>query len=88
MKITKQTPRVDIDIVDVICNKCGESLKPKQVNEKIFCGLDEAQVSGEWCSPHLEQGCYYYFSVCEPCLFEFWKSFKIPVEINDYRGWS
>jgi hypothetical protein len=83
--ITTQIEEVD----DIICNKCGKSLKEEirdgmvLINEE-FCGLMETEVYGQYYSPYLENGQIYRFSLCEKCLKNLFRRFKIPVEKESY----
>jgi len=75
MKIVK-TEKIEIEIVDdILCDKCGESCKLRDSSE--FGGLIEARVCGGYYSTHLEDGEDFNFSICEKCLFEMFKDFKI-----------
>lgn len=81
-KIIK-TEEVDI-IEDIICNKCGESCSIGAFNnDKIFNGLIECKVSGEYLSPYLSDSVTYTFSLCEKCLYESFKDFKVSVKTID-----
>lgn len=73
MKTTKkETQEVEV-IVDVFCNKCGESCKGAIGN---LNGLIEAKVSGAYDSTHIGDGDVYEFSLCEKCLSELFDTFK------------
>ena len=82
MKITeKQTRTIEEEITkDIICNKCGESLKDKC--DMNFEGLQEIFVSGGYASL-LGDMVEFTFSMCEKCLKVLFRSFKIPCEVYD-----
>lgn len=67
-------------IEDVLCNKCGDSLKvlwDKNNKEEFeFYGL-MTTVSGGYNSTHLQDAVTYNFDLCEKCLVEYFKTFKI-----------
>jgi|GEM_PF-2744842 len=66
---------VDKDVLDdVICNKCGESCKDS--SNMNYEGLLEVSVEGGYASK-LGDSVRYTFSLCENCLEELFKSFKI-----------
>ena len=86
MKVYKKTTK-QVEIVDdIICNKCGESLKVFLGNTGVhdFYGMAEVTVSGGYESEHIEDLTEYSFALCEKCLVELFKSFKIPVEEKEY----
>jgi len=72
---------------EINCNKCGNDC-----NKKLTLSDDECIVNciGE---QYRYQGCYgsdvleefktYTFTLCEPCLADLFKSFIIPVKIED-----
>lgn len=79
MKEVTSTERVTTDI---LCNKCGESCQPKDASEREgqflgWYGLIEATVGGGYYSTHLDDGFEYTFSLCEPCLYELFQTFKL-----------
>lgn len=81
MKILKKEMKETLIVNDVICNKCGCSLKQRQIynNENTFLGAIDLVVCGNYGSTHLEDLHEYQFSLCETCLDKLFKSFKIPV---------
>jgi hypothetical protein len=82
MKTTKIiTQRVEV-IEDIRCNKCGESCG---IGYGIFEGLIEIEVSGGYGSNYIGDGNKYVFSLCEKCLVEFAKTFKIDAFVD---GWG
>lgn len=71
--------------VEVVCNKCGESCRRN--NGDLFMGyygLINAKVSGGYMSDPLQDGKTYKFSLCEKCLNNIFKKFKIKVEEDFY----
>lgn len=108
MKITKKTTKqVEVDcLVDVLCNKCGESCIPPSCRSRMEAdehsvenfhditmkfellnvyGLAEATVEGGYDSHPLSDMTRYTFSLCEGCLHELFKTFKIPVVESEYN---
>jgi len=76
MKVTqKETIEKEV-VVDIFCNKCGDSCQ----RDHGYYGLREAIVYGGYESNPLEDMTTYTFSLCESCLDELFKTFKIPVE--------
>jgi hypothetical protein len=81
MKITKKV-KVEIEkeeIVDILCNKCGESLGG-------FCdyhGLVEVRVVGGFQGPVFEDCDEYTFSLCEKCLKGIFDECKIKPEFRN-----
>jgi hypothetical protein len=87
MKITKKVRKTQIVTTDILCNKCGNSLKEKLTTDgkwSEFYGLIECQVSGGYCSPVLSDCIIYSFSLCERCLQELFENFKISVDAKHY----
>lgn len=76
---TKQENKLVTTIEDVICNKCGNSM----FIDGQICGLDDS-VTGCYGSPVFGDMDNYKFSLCEHCLEELFKTFKIPVETQCY----
>lgn len=68
-KATVETEVTD----DVICNRCGESCK----TDCGYEGLFGCNVVGGYGSKHLGDMNQYVFDICEACLIEWFKSFKI-----------
>lgn len=81
MKITKEYQRFVTEVQDVICNKCGESCRTDgggdDTGHKEFDGLIEACAHGGYWSKVIGDMNCYRFSLCETCLVEFAKTFKI-----------
>jgi len=82
MKIEKVRKVSKKILTDILCNKCGNSCNvvdpPGTESSDIgnYYGLIEASVSGGYCSPALEDGKTYAFSLCECCLKELFDEFK------------
>jgi hypothetical protein len=69
-----KSEKILVSIVeDTICNKCGESCGEADYPH----GLIEAEVHGGYSSPVLCDGHGYKFSLCESCLAQLFKGFKI-----------
>lgn len=93
MKKTKVIRREveEVVVVDVLCNKCGESCCPQgqpgsEVRGPDVYGLDARVGGGYFSSPAaggLSDMCEYTFALCEKCLVVLFDSFVIPVEIYD-----
>lgn len=77
-KMKTVTQEVEI-IEDIVCNRCGGSCRSKldPIENTDFYGLIEASFSTGYFSQHLPDGFIYSFSLCEECLAELFKSFKI-----------
>lgn len=118
MKITKTvttTSEKEI-IVDVLCNKCGESCipepwRPENISERgtpvkfdpdkgelveisqeenlelrgpVLYGLIEQEYTGGYDSiPGIQDLTKYTFSLCEHCMLDLFKSFKIPIKSEE-----
>ncbi len=85
MKIIKEITETISKTVDIICNKCGESCIPEHCRDGnhgpgSFYGLIEASFTSGYCSPTLPDGNSYSFSICETCMAEIFKTFKIAPE--------
>ena len=73
--------RKEVEVVDdVICNKCGCSMKISESGSDEFYGLVGAVVCGGYFSEELEDGVKYSFDLCEKCLKEMFKEFKVKVD--------
>lgn len=73
---------------DVFCNKCGESCRKWCTHDiSDIYGLDNCTVIGGYLSSNDDTGLSdmtsYTFSLCEKCLRELFKTFKIPVDESD-----
>ena len=78
MRRTKEQTVVEEVIDDIICNKCGESLKTP--DGYGFEGLIGAVVVGGYGSRHLGDMNEYRFDVCERCLVSWFDTFNIQPE--------
>ena len=94
MKISKKvTKKVQTEeTVDILCNKCGKTCSglKRYHNAKDhqlcgYSGLVETEVHGGYDSEFVGDMTSWKFSICEECLLEITKTFKIPHEIKgDY----
>jgi hypothetical protein len=67
-----------VDVVDdIICNKCAESCRTGDNDDGSFDGLIEVEACGSYWSKTIGDMNRYKFSLCEKCLVEFAKTFKI-----------
>jgi hypothetical protein len=83
MRVTKKIQQTVEVTDDILCNRCGRSLKTKlDPDGEIynFDGLAECTVSGGYTSPCLSDMTNYTFSLCEPCLVDIFNSFKLPIQ--------
>jgi len=80
--------REEDQIVDVLCNMCGESLKVHECDDIVrYLGIPNGYVSGHYSSPVLPDGTEWRYSLCEPCIGRMFSEFKIPPEMNyDFCG--
>lgn len=84
---TKTVSQKVTETVDVLCNKCGESLNngKRYWNDKqwtCFEGLEEVEIHGGYHSKFIGDMCSLRFSLCEECIVDLTKTFKIPAEIK------
>lgn len=80
MKITKDIQQTVTVISDILCNKCGESCCTDSGSVTFgpqFDGLIEVEARGGYWSRVIGDMNCYKFSLCETCLVEFTKTFKI-----------
>lgn len=84
MKTTKKVMVEQEEIDDIFCNMCGDSCIDKHV--KNAEGLIEVQVSGGYGSDHIGDGIEYTFSLCERCVMDAIRKFKIPAEKKDWMA--
>lgn len=75
MKIYKQVERTTYEIDRLICNKCGEDVVEDGA-------LRDAKVSGGYSSALIEDGAQYSFDLCEECVVELMKSFKLDAFVS------
>jgi hypothetical protein len=80
MKILKTVTKEVQEIDDLICNKCGKTLKQiiSQDGDYNFCGLEEVKMVCGYGSKN--DGIIFMFSICEECVLELMSSFKIKAE--------
>jgi hypothetical protein len=80
MKLTHIINKSVTETKDVLCNKCGESLRPPFDSNfpGDYYGLVEVGFSTGYLSKELPDGYWYTFSLCEKCLSELFKTFKHP----------
>ena len=81
MRITKKVKReIEEEITEnIICNRCGNGCGDPPY---MYEGLLEAHISGGF-SSKIGDGIEYEFSLCEDCLIELFKTFKIQPEFVD-----
>lgn len=72
-KTTFQTTQIEVT-EDIICNKCGSSLKDDC--DMNYEGLIEVSFMGGYASK-IGDSLECRFSLCESCLIELFKTFKI-----------
>ena len=84
MKITKLVQKEVEETDDLICNKCGKTLKQiiSRDGAYNFCGLEEVRMVCGYGSEN--DGIIFTFSMCEKCTQELMSQFKIPAEETDY----
>jgi uncharacterized cysteine cluster protein YcgN (CxxCxxCC family) len=86
--IKYKTITTDVEVVDeYLCNKCGCSQIKKFSEDDArgdVYGLPEVVVTGGYLSRALADCTEYRFSLCEECLAEMFKTFKIPAGERDY----
>ena len=71
------------ETVDILCNKCGETCFPEHSPDPY--GLIEKEVWGGYYSTHIGDMSAVRFSLCEKCVVELTKTFKIPHDVStDY----
>lgn len=75
----KTLPPQDVEeIVDIICNKCGESCQTGKIGDSAsYDGLLEVAITGGYHSKFLGDCTTHKFSICEKCLNDYFKTFKI-----------
>jgi len=76
IKVTEER----LQVVDVVCNKCGKSCIPEHSPDPY--GLIEQEVHGGYFSPNFFDSSSYRFSMCEFCLSALFNSFKITVDFK------
>jgi hypothetical protein len=88
MKVTSTRTREVQVVEDYVCNKCGASCRVDGEvgaipEHRAYEGLIEASVSGGYHGREIPDLTTFTFSVCGPCLVEFWASFKHPPRTGD-----
>jgi hypothetical protein len=77
----KRVQRYVDETKDIICNKCGNSCRTDGGDDKTaypaFDGLIEVKATGGYWSKIIGDMNCYKFSLCESCLVEYAKTFKI-----------
>lgn len=90
-KMVTETKEVEV-IEDIICNKCGGTcFNVVDATDRQYSaeGLLECEITGGFFSKHLGDMSSYRFSMCEACLIQLFKTFRVPVEIrNDWHDWQ
>lgn len=81
MRTTKIVNKDVEETDDILCNKCGQSLKNCGFEDYGFEGLIEISILFGYGSK--QDGTSYKFSLCEDCIMELVKSFKIAPETNE-----
>lgn len=74
----KETQEVEV-VDDVVCDRCGDTLKCSAGN---YNGINITG-SGAYDSPHFPDMCIVHADVCEECASEWFKTFKTN-PIKDY----
>jgi hypothetical protein len=82
MLILNKVVREIEEVSDVVCNKCGKTCLRGDDHGKEPYGLIEAEVGTGYYSTSLPDGHTYTFSICEDCLAELFKDFKVQPEVE------
>ena len=86
--IKYKTITADVEVVDeYLCNKCGGSqIKKFSEEDERGCvyGLEQVKFTTGYLSGALPDCMEYTFSLCEECLAEMFKTFKIPPGEREY----
>ena len=78
MRRTKTVIKL-VDVVDdLICNKCGKTLKKENGGISNYCGLEEVDMVCGYGSEN--DGSMFTFSLCEKCVLKIMSRFKIPAQ--------
>jgi hypothetical protein len=76
LKTLKVVKRIETEeVLDVICNKCGESCYNIPQDPYSYEGIQVSKTGGYY-SKHLGDMNEYKFDLCEKCLWELMKTFK------------
>lgn len=71
--------------VDYLCNRCGGSCRIGGDDiDPIFEGIIEYALMGNYFTKTLENMTQYTFSLCGECLQILFKTFKYPVDRQEY----
>ena len=80
---------------DYTCNKCGESCLvnsgdvPYREDDLVYRGIKINYCTNLTSSDQLEMNADYEFRLCEKCIIELFKSFKIkPLESISSKEWN
>lgn len=83
MKQFKSVKIVNVPmVVDVICNRCGESCLP----HAHATGFEHAAVDVAWGYNSNKDGTKQHWDLCEKCHDEFVATFKVPPTKSNYLG--
>jgi len=74
--VTKEVEEID----DLVCNKCGKTLKQiiSRDGDYNFCGLEEVKMVCGYGSEN--DGTTFTFSMCEDCVLKLMATFQIPAD--------
>ena len=88
MKVLKKVTKEIEELDDLICNKCGKTLKQIIGSDGTynFCGLEEVRMVCGYGS--LNDGDIYQFSMCEQCVLELMETFTIPPYKKEECFWG
>ena len=83
-KVKKQI--ISSEVVDIICNKCGKTCdnakRYYKSNTPNYEGVENLRIDFGYMSEFFGDMTSIQFSVCEKCILDFTKAFKIPHEIK------
>jgi hypothetical protein len=82
MEVTKTVMTEMVEVMDIFCNKCGESCKIDDgfgKNQRLYAGIIDLEYAGPAGNYErsIEEGSVHKFALCEKCLAELIGSFKI-----------
>lgn len=81
--IVKTVTKEEIEVIDILCNKCGESCDNSGTGHSFYEGLIEETIDFGYGSNHFGDGTSVTFSICESCLKEYFSTFKIKPHRTD-----
>jgi len=92
--VTKKVSVEEDEVVDVICNRCGESQRrvtPSFVHEgethhEYVHFRDTVKVDHGWGYHSGQDQTVIRFHLCEQCVGEVVATFKVPPELSEYEG--